>query len=1083
MAGLYLYRSNRLEALGEALASIVQQSPAPIFTPEMIVVQSPGMGRWLSFALGRRLGVAMNCRFPFPAHFAEAAFRAAFPDEKASGAFSRDALPWRIRALLPELLEREDAALLRRYVSGTAGELKEHQLCLQIGAMFDRYLVHRHGALLKWQNGDGDDWQAELWRLLAAAAPEQNPPRLLQRLVAAMERGECALDPLPQRISVFGISALPAFHLDLLAAIARQRDVHLFLLEPTPEWWGDDLTPREAERLRRRGEAAGQRAEELHLLSGNALVTSLGRAGRAFARGVVDLSPTEEAPLFEEPEGDSLLQRVQQDLYVLQTRTGGERDLIAAGDRSLQVHCCHSPLREVEVLYDGLLDLFERIPGLTPKDILVAAPDVEVYAPFVEAVFGCPEAPDLAIPYSLADRTSRAANPIARALLLLLDLDGSRLTPTAVLGLLEAEPVRRRFALSDQALAQMRQWIAEARIRWSYDPEHRAAFALPPYPGNTWREGWDRLLLGYALPGDGEQLFAGILPLPGVEGNAAAALGAGVDFIEKLQQTLQGFQQQRTLRGWARFFRSLLNLFFDESAESAVEMRRLHGLLSSFAALHEHFPEKISFAVARAHLTGMLTEAENSGGFLAGHVSVCSMKPMRSIPFRVIWLLGMNDDAFPRRDRNLSFDLLAQDRLRGVHGRRDEDRQLFLDTILSARDVLCLSYCGLSQQNKTEKPPSVVVSELLDYCEGNFEMKERSVREELVVHHQLQAFSPSYFSGDDRLFSYSRENSRAGEDRRLPRKPRTRWLETPLPWPAGAARELTFKELTDFLCYPAKTFIRKRLMLQLPHEGAVLEDREPMELNALERMLLRQRLLEQVLAGVDFPQAEALARAEGRLPATWRGDQELAGAFREADGLKRRMGDFAEEPARPPRFCTIRAGDWMLSGTISGARDAALLRYRAATLKARDLLRGWVAHLALLAAEDEDLPRETRLFAVESTAIFREEAEPAALLAQLADLYAAGLCAPLRLFPETSRAYAEAIWGPTPDPEKAREAAMKKWMGGGWNGGPGEIEDAHVRLCFGEEGEGALNEEWRNVCEAVYRPLFQALKVEKVERA
>ena len=413
---------------------------------------------------------------------------------------------------------------------------------------------------------------------------------------------------------------------------------------------------------------------------------------------------------------------------------------IPPGDASLQIHCCHGAMRELEVLHDRLLDLFDRLPGLMPKDILVTMPEVETYAPYIGAVFNT-------LPFSIADRSAQAESSVAAALLKLLALHGGRFLARDVLALLEIQAVRERFGIAESELDDVRRWVDDTGIRWGIDAAHRAAVGLPSFGNNSWRAGLDRLLLGYALPGDGATLFEDVLPYPEIEGGDAALLGRFVDFCEKLFRLIPALDAPRTLAEWEASLRELLDTFVDDNDDLADELKRVRSAVRGIGALTEFHPGPISFEVLRTHLASVLSETESGFGFLAGHITFCSLKPMRSVPFRVICILGLNDTAFPRREPPLGFDLLAQEG-RG-RSRRDDDRQLFLETILSARDALYLSYSGLSPRDNSEAPPSVVVTELLDYTARNYEPALA------VTMHPLQAFSTRYFGVDQPLFSYS----------------------------------------------------------------------------------------------------------------------------------------------------------------------------------------------------------------------------------------------------------------------------------------------------------------------------------------
>ncbi len=1065
MPGLHLHRSNRLETLAAALSDVFRKSPAAPLQPELVVVQSLGMRRWLSLELARQLGVTMNVQFPFPAGFVQRVFSAAFPALETDRTFDRAVLPWRVLALFRDLLDQEGFEELHRYVAGEAGPLKEYQLAAKIAAVFDRYLAYRPELILGWQQGRENHWQARLWRELARGHESAHPPALAHRLTERLRRDDSTLSALPARVAIFGISSLPPFYLQLFGEISQRIEVHLFLLDPTDLYWGDLRSLKEQDRVLRWQKRRDLTPDALHLESGHTLLASLGRTGRDFSQLVLDLAPTSETERFAPPTAPTLLAQVQANIFHLQERATEARTPVAADDRSIQIHCVHSPMRELEVLHDQLLALFAADPTLAPRDILVTMPDVEAYAPFIEAVFGAPEQPEWRIPFSIADRSTRAESSLTDAFLRVLDLTGSRFGAASVLGLLETESIQRRFGLTAGDLDLLRSWIERTGIRWGIDAEHRAELGLPPFSENTWRAGLRRLLLGYALPGDDETLFAGVLPVREIEGGLAAVLGRFVEFAETLFATVRGFQDPRPLREWTDTFRETLQAFFDDNDESTDSIRALRAAFDNLAQLEtaSGFAAPVEFDVIRAHLGAALADSDSGSGFLAGRLTFCALKPMRSIPFKVICLLGMNDGAFPRRDAALAFDLIATQPRPGDRSLRDDDRHLFLETILSARDTLYLSYCGLSPRDNSEAPPSVLVSELLDHLRENFALPPAG----LLTKHRLQPFSPEYFDGTGPLFSHSAENCRASIHSQQQRTAATPFASAPLPAPGPEWHEVSIDRLAAFFCHPARTFVRDRLGVRLPEQAELLDECEPLELDPLARLQLQSRLAQRGVGGGDLEGGLAVLRAGGQLPAGYVGDarfREMCAVVTDYVTAVRaaRTGD-----PEPPQALDLALGEWRLTGTIHDLWPAGLIRARATDLKPADLLRAWIFHLALNCTA----PRETQIFATDRIEHLRPVGDAKAILQTLLEHYGTGLCTPLPFFPKASHEFARRTLSPGKRESASPLAeARKKWSDGEFS----ESTDPHFALCFGHSAD-PLDAVWQDLALSVFKPLFDHL--------
>ena len=1069
MPGLKLYTSNRLEALAGKLEEVLRAPQEDPMAPEIILVQSRGMERWLSLELARRLGICANVRFPFPNHFIEGVFRNVLPDMPCSEAFDPEVLAWRVMRLLPRCLGEEGFEPLKAYLADDGRGFKRYQLSRIIARLFDQYLVYRPDMMLGWESDGERHWQAALWRMLAAESPGSHRAARWKEALARLQRPVPAAARLPRRISVFGISALPPFHLRILDAVARTVEVNLFVMNPCREYWYLIYSDREMRRLvDRLGTAPSD--EALHLERGNSLLASMGALGRDFLRMVYDTG-CEETDVSEAPAGESLLARIQSDILNLRDRgADGEKTAVAAGDDSIRVHSCHSPMREVEALQDRILELLDRDPTLTPADILVMTPEIETYAPFIEAVFSLPRDDRRRIPFSVADRGMRSQSALADTFLRLLDLEGSRMGATEVASFLETDALRRRFGLGADDLTLVHRWIRDTGIRWGIDGASREREGLPGFAENTWQAGIDRLLLGYALPAGGDELFMGILPHEGVAEGEAATLGSFLAFLETLFTFAESLREPRDLEGWASHLGAALDRFFLPEGDEEDEVQTLRRALRDAAQRQGQsgFDGKLCAGVLKAHLEEALLEAGFASGFITGGVTFCAMLPMRSIPFRAVCLIGLDDAAYPRQTAAPGFDLMKERPRAGDRSRRLDDRYLFLEALLSAREKLYISYTGQSIQDNSERPPSVVVSELLDTIEQGFEVPGvAAIRDAIVVRHRLQAFSPEYFRGGA-LCSYSAENVAAaaaalsGPGRKRP------FIDSPLPEPPPAWRTVDVHALVRFFANPARTLLTRRLGIRLDEAGALLADVEPMSIEGLERYELGERLAARCIEGLEAQDLLPAARALGSLPPGTPGEcwfQDLCeGARAFAERLKPHLRG---EPLGAVDLDRT-LGPFRLTGRLELGRPAALVQYRYADLRAKDLLRAWIHHLSLGAGAGERYPGRCVVLGKDRGYALGPVDDGERLLAGLLETYWRGLTMPLPFFPETARVYvANLLRGKAG--EDALRAAGRTWAS---ERGHAEGQDPYFRFCF--DGADALGGEFRELAEAVLRPLFES---------
>ncbi len=1066
--GLQWRTSNRLETLSLHLARVVQGSLHDPFAEEIIVVQSLGMARWLQLELARLNGICSRIRFPFPQSFLREICQVVVPEAGVDQRFTLETLTWRIWELWPS--DGTAFADPLHYIGGDPR--RRFQLARRVAGLFDQYFVYRPHLPARWAAGEEEgSWQAPLWRALDATGTGWPESRLLTTAIQRMKAGP--LSGLPERVSVFGISALPPLYLQFLTTLGTQTEVTVYQLQPCREYWGDTVSRREEQRALKRMNRRPNEGEALNFARGHRLLTSLGRLGRSFQDQMAEQGGgAEEESSFIEPGTDSLLHCLQSDLLQLADRTANEgedgRITLRLDDASLRIHSCHSPRRELEVLYDQLLDAFEADPSLMPRDVLVLAPDLEAYAPLIQAVFGTPEDERLRFPFTIADRVPRAEGGLAESFLHLLRLPGGRFGRSELLPLLEEPAVQQRLGLAPSDLPQVRQWLEELHVSWGLNAGQRGQLGSPAFPQGTWRHTADRMLLGYALAPQDELVLEGVSPFPEVEGDTAALAGRFAAFVALMEGLPLRLAEPRSLPTWADDLGTLLDDVFAPNHAGEAELAFLRETLGRLrqvgraAALTEPAP----LAAVVEQLDPWLAEERRAGGFLRGGITFAALQPMRSVPARVMAVLGLDDGAFPRRPTPLSFDLIAAHPQPGDEARESDDRYLFLETLISARDRLHLSYLGRSLRDNADLPPSVVLSELLDHLAAMAREGAAEVKAKVLVKHPLHAFSPDYFgaSTDPRLFSYSRENSHAAgathQDLTTP-EPDAAFCPTLLPPPDETENEVDLADLASFLANPARAFLRRRLGIRLPEAGAVPDDRELFTVDSLAAFRLKQEWLERLRRCTPATPLAERRMAEGRLPLGPAGPlraREIETAVRQ---VLSQVPEDDWEP-QPPIPFNLNVGEYVLSGTLDLLTVNGLCLIRPAKFKAAELLRLWLNQLVLSAMRNERPPPARLTTEDESWSVSAPE-DPPAVLVDLLALQADGLRRPLRFFPTSAWAFATA-----PDAD-ALDRALKEWNSSGER--RGESADAAFEFCFGAIQPHPLDEEFEMLARRICGPL------------
>jgi exodeoxyribonuclease V gamma subunit len=989
-------------------------------------------------------------------------------------------MTWRIMKLLPGLLAKPGFGSLNIYLGETAGDLKSLQLSERIADIFDQYLLFRPEMIFRWEKGLENHWQAGLWRELVKENKETHRAAAGKIFSEAVKETSTRLKGLPERVSVFGISALPRFHMEVLAGLSCFLQVNLFLMNPSREYWGDIVSDLAIQRVTSRQETRDLTIEELHLQKGNSLLASMGTLGRDFFELVNDFD-CEEFRSFEDPGEDNLLSCLKSDILNLRERqqTLNEKKTVPADDRSIQIHSCHSRMREIEVLHDRILQMFEEDSSLTPGDILVMTPDIESYAPYIQAVFDTPASEPGKIPISIADRSIRKESEVVDTFLAILDLCGSRFGASQVLSILESPTVQRRFALMEADLDLIRRWVKETRIRWGIDEESRGRIGLPSFSENTWKAGLDRLLLGYAMPGQEEKMFGDTLPYDDIEGSETLVLGRFLEYARELFTHVRSLAQPRTLDEWSKTLTGILDRFFVPDEDTEREMRVLRGMLNGLGQIQEMsaFDEEMDIRLIKYHLGSSLDREGFGYGFISGGMTFCAMLPMRSIPFRVICLCGMNSDAYPRQSKPLGFDLIAKHPKPGDRSRRNDDRYLFLEALLSAREKFHISYVGQSIRDNSPIPPSVLVSEITDYLEQGFEVPGREILDHVVTKHRLQAFSPEYFKKSEKLFSYSEENYRAARWIQEEGEPSVPFISRGLSDPEKGWKTVDLDDLFRFFGNPARFLLTRRLGIHLEERAVILEEREAFEIKGLERYLLEEGLLKSRFAGRDLKDLFPPIRASGQLPHGTVGKCVYENLSQGVESFVEKTGSYMQE--RPLQTLEVDLGisGFRLKGRIEAIYPERLLQYRYARIKSKDRLRVWIHHLALNSLRADNYPRISMLVGLDpnnrrETVWAAWEYSPVEksdeILGKLLEAYWAGLVKPLHFFPESSWKYAHTRLEKDKPDVDALDGARHIWTGSDFN--RGECEDAYYELCFRDRDP--LDSEFQRNAEEVFAPFL-----------
>jgi exodeoxyribonuclease V gamma subunit len=1059
---LHLHRAERADRLAAGLAEVLRHGLADPFAPELIAVPAKGVERWLTQRLahssdpgGAEAGVCANVRFTSSRSLI---------DEIAAIVVGAADDAWSANRMLFGLLALGQVGDWRlppeRPVAAAA----------DLASLFVAYQTQRPELIRAWAGGrDGDlpgdlDWQPKVWRALRGRTGTPGPAERLSE-VSRRLRDEPAVVDLPSRLSVFGPTRLTRDQIAVLSALAEHREVHLWLPHPSPALW-DAVAPLAAANATNR-----RRDDTTAVAPQHPLLASLGRDSRELQL----LLATAGAPVAEHHHAaavppPTLLGRLQADLAA--DRPSAPEPL-APADRSLQIHACHGPARQVEVLREVLLGLLENDATLEPRDVLVMCPDIEAYAPLISATFGLMDEsgeaqsahhPGHRLRVRLADRSLHQTNPLLATIAQLLELADGRVTASQVLDLAASPPVRRRFRFDDEDLELLRDWVARTGVRWGFDAAHRAPFRLDKLPQNTWETGLDRLLLGASMSEDlsetgGLRWLGTALPLDDVDSGDVDLVGRLSELLDRLADVLEGLRSRQPLAGWLAALTAALDQLCATAERDAWQQAQASRELADVADGADQLVDSLELRLddLRALLADRLRGRPTRANFRTGSLTMCSMVPMRSVPHRVICLLGLDDGAFPRNVVVDGDDLLAREPLVGERDARSEDRQLLLDAILAAEEHLVVLYTGADERTNARRPAAVPVGEILDAVDRMVEPAgDVCGRDQVLTRHPLQPFAVANFTpaalGSAGPFSFDRPALDGARTAAVSRQPAAPFLAAPLP--PVLADPVPLDDLIRFLEHPVRGFLRQRLELSIPQDEEEIADELTVELDNLTKWQIGDRLLGDLLRGADLAAVRQAEWRRGVLPPSAIGNRILDEVLREVAPLLRASEDLRTPDARTLDVAIGLPNGRRLAGTVGGVHDSTVVRVTYSRLGAKQRLRAWVQVLALSAGlPGEDWRAVTIGKASSDSGYQRSTLGPVVpddarrLLAELVDLHDRGVREPLPMAVKTSARYASLRARNRPVAVALRDAE-RDWTTGRF---PGEQADREHAITWGTD--------------------------------
>jgi exodeoxyribonuclease V gamma subunit len=1020
----YLHTSNRTEDLLREFVSRIQCLDP--MKKRFVVTNGKGMRTWLKHRISELSGISANLHFLSPERVVWDLANPGASNEHGGQAnpFSKERMAWKIRYALPDLADKYPEPF--KVVSSFLEEddpLKKIQLCWEIASVFDGYLHYRPQLMEEWKKerratGSPDEkWQALLWNKITEQMPCPPLSSLVQNPSFASQG--------PDQLWFFGLSPIPPVHLHALAKYGEKKELHAFLLQPTDQYWSEVLSHRDRILLGETAESS-EGKDDMFFELGPPLLGALGKAWQKFILQLQDsgiYDPTffhSENP--EKPE--SALHSLQEHLMAMPEGKNFEKAVFKKDDVSLQFHSCHGPQREVQILQDFLLDQFNQKPDLKPNEVLVLCPNLQKYSALLKAAFDNPETPERRIPYGLCDREWRNESRVIDTFYHLLEFAEGRATARDFFTLVSRPVLCEKFELNENDLEVLRWWIEQTRIAWGFDSEHKESMGIPGFSENTWRQGLDRMMLGFCSGSVKCEGFDELLPFDEIEGSRVDLLSKLATIADDLQALHKQCSQKQRPDQWRTIIESFcLDKFFNDDSHTHADLVELRNSLEVLT--NETLPDADlePLSVIRLHLERTLNDKSLLSRHLTHGVTFSSLRSARGIPAKIICLLGMDGGSFPCPTARPSFDLCKLKPEGGDRNQAEEDRLLVMESILCARECLYFSFRGQSNRNNEEVPPSVVIEEILEQLDELIDFPDAgeitSAKDAFLFKHSLQPFGKKYFykNPDDEIQerfltssgarSFSRRNCEAALALTKPREEHPPFCPKPIVRTEQMSATIQLEDLVSFWKGPCSHLLKREFLVSTWEEESLLPENERLDACPRKDSSIKTRMIARLTSqGQTEGSLFEDLRKEGLLPSGNLGlalNSSLEGEVRVI--LRRTPIDF--DQASPSVFLTKNLGPFQVEGESGRLFENTLALIHPSKLKGKQCMEGMIRHLWANAYGPSAGTVKTIVAGLDQTMILspRDPAQCIEQLVKLHELFQEGLTRPLPFFPNASLAW------------------------------------------------------------------------------
>lgn len=721
--------------LFELLLTHLDNIELGLFEQQQIIVPNTAIAKWLKDQIAIKYGICANLDcVVLPSPVLDNTYYANHPECLQ---FNFDQAKYMIYSYLcsTKLEDNVDELNSYIYVEGVLDKLRIYQLATQLHKIFYEYMYLRTEDLIDLSRSKIQNWQKKIIEHLFT---QIGAAKTFLDVYKYFMSADLNLMQLPKNLVIFGLNSIYPSQLQLLGRLSNRINIYWYYQTPSYQYYGDLLSDRARAQLEQKLlRYPDLNPDDLALQDGNPLLANLAGQSREFTELLIasDVDISTFAPSVS-CKANTILQQIQEDIRSIKYRVepayrfGNNQNIYAdpidisnkivddaihdlpQSQTSIKINICHNRMREVQVMFNELLELLNKNPAANLGDILITAPDIDDYAPYITAVFDNEVVGMGKLLYNITGNRKYKDYKILETLKTLLGAPYV-LTANYFMQILIQSELRENLAITITDIELVRRWLYDNKTHFGYDERDYVVSGYVDYQIHSFKQFMNNIVLGACISDNvwqsGIPLYAAnghkYVPYDNLDNNQVKLCNKLIILINQLEELNHRFYRDAT--NYNELTVGEIYTILTSLNNSCLKDKNSINHFELFLGELQVVPQDLVITLPILNmLLDEYIESSTNSFTLNGNISCASMHYVRNIPYKYTYVLGLNFGEYPSGYTPHELSLLAHDWFLADRNYNLEDKQIFLDTILACTEQLYLSYIGRRETDNSEIKPS-----------------------------------------------------------------------------------------------------------------------------------------------------------------------------------------------------------------------------------------------------------------------------------------------------------------------------------------------------------------------------------------